>query len=209
MDLTSEDVGSYCVAEIMGTELYTLTPDTVVASAKRLARENGIEHLLVLDNGTLTGIVCGEDLRSASRDALVGECMSSAGAVHRPRHHAPGRRRDHGRERHRLPTGRHRRVPGRHGHDGGADLRGPDRGRAGRGREVRRLRDAPRTCAAIRAPAACRCAPTASAAPRRQVWIRWRTDQFDERGRARFGRVVRGKRRGRALQTRQIPPRLR
>ena len=77
MDLTSEDVGSCCVAEIMGTELYTLTPDTVVASAKRLARENGIDHLLVLDNGTLTGIVCGEDLRSASRDALVGECMSS------------------------------------------------------------------------------------------------------------------------------------
>src|SRR3954462_9264834 len=77
MDLTSEDVGSCCVAEIMGTELYTLTPDTVVASAKRLARENGIEHLLVLDNGTLTGIVCGEALRSASRDALVGECMSS------------------------------------------------------------------------------------------------------------------------------------
>jgi len=77
MDLTSEEVGSCCVAEIMGTELYTLTPDTVVASAKRLARENGIDHLLVLDNGTLTGIVCGEDLRTAARDALVGECMSS------------------------------------------------------------------------------------------------------------------------------------
>jgi len=29
-----------------------------VASAKRLARDNGIKHLLVLDNGTLTGIVC-------------------------------------------------------------------------------------------------------------------------------------------------------
>ncbi len=77
MDLTSEDVGSCCVAEIMGTELYTLTPDTVVASAKRLARENGIEHLLVLDNGTLTGIVCGEDLPRAARDGLGGECMSS------------------------------------------------------------------------------------------------------------------------------------
>jgi CBS domain-containing protein len=77
MDLTSEDVGSCCVAEIMGTELYTLTPDTVVASAKRLARDNDIEHLLVLDNGTLTGIVCREDLRMAARDALVGECMSS------------------------------------------------------------------------------------------------------------------------------------
>jgi CBS domain-containing protein len=78
MDLMSEEeAGSCCVAEVMGTELYTLTPDTVVASAKRLARDNGIEHLLVLDNGTLTGIVCGDDLRTAARDALVGECMSS------------------------------------------------------------------------------------------------------------------------------------
>jgi CBS domain-containing protein len=78
MDLMSEeDVGSCCVAEVMGTELYTLTPDTVVASAKRLARDNGIKHLLVLENGTLTGIVCGDDLFAAARDALVGECMSS------------------------------------------------------------------------------------------------------------------------------------
>jgi CBS domain-containing protein len=71
------EVGSCCVAEVMGTELYTLTPDTVVASAKRLAFENGIDHLLVLDNGTLAGIVCKEDLRHAARDALVAECMSS------------------------------------------------------------------------------------------------------------------------------------
>ena len=78
MDLeTTEDAGSCCVAELMGTELYTLTPDTVVASAKRLARDNGVKHLLVLDNGTLTGIVCGEDLRTAARDSLIGECMSS------------------------------------------------------------------------------------------------------------------------------------
>ena len=71
------EVASCCVAEVMGTELYTLTPDTVVASAKRLAIENGIDHLLVLDNGTLAGIVCKEDLRNAARDALVAECMSS------------------------------------------------------------------------------------------------------------------------------------
>jgi CBS domain-containing protein len=71
------EVGSCCVAEVMGTELYTLTPDTVVASARRLAFDNGIDHLLVLDNGTLAGIVCKDDLRHASRDALVGECMSS------------------------------------------------------------------------------------------------------------------------------------
>jgi len=71
------EVGSCSVAEVMGTELYTLTPDTVVASARRLALDNGIEHLLVLDNGTLAGIVCKEDLRHAARDALVAECMSS------------------------------------------------------------------------------------------------------------------------------------
>jgi CBS domain-containing protein len=71
------EVGACCVAEVMGTELYTLTPDTVVASAQRLALDNGIDHLLVLDNGTLAGIVCKDDLRHAARDALVGECMSS------------------------------------------------------------------------------------------------------------------------------------
>jgi CBS domain-containing protein len=76
MDVMAE-VAECCVAEVMGTELYTLTPDTVVASARRLAVDNGIEHLLVLDNGTLAGIVCKDDLRHASRDALVGECMSS------------------------------------------------------------------------------------------------------------------------------------
>jgi CBS domain-containing protein len=69
--------GSCRVTEVMGTELFTLTPDTVVASAQRLAFDNGIDHLLVLDGGTLTGIVCGEDLRTAARDSLVGEFMTS------------------------------------------------------------------------------------------------------------------------------------
>ncbi|HVR63921.1 MAG TPA: CBS domain-containing protein [Polyangia bacterium] len=72
-----DDVGACRVSEVMGTELYTLTPDTAVASARRLALANGVEHLLVLEKGTLTGIVCGADLRAASRDSLVGECMSS------------------------------------------------------------------------------------------------------------------------------------
>jgi CBS domain-containing protein len=71
------EVAACSVAEVMGTELYTLTPDTVVASAKRLAFDNGIDHLLVLDNGTLAGIVCKGDLRTAARNALVSDCMSS------------------------------------------------------------------------------------------------------------------------------------
>jgi CBS domain-containing protein len=74
MEATAE-AGSCRVVEVMGTELFTLTPDTVVASAQRLAFDNGIRHMLVLDGGTLTGIVCDEDLRTAARDSLVGEFM--------------------------------------------------------------------------------------------------------------------------------------
>jgi CBS domain-containing protein len=68
---------SCCVAEVMGTELFTLTPDTVVGSALRLAASKRIHHFLVIDEGSLTGIVCQEDLRHARQGALVGECMSS------------------------------------------------------------------------------------------------------------------------------------
>ena len=69
------EAGSCQVSEVMGTELFTLTPDTIVGSARRLAWGNGVRHLLVLDGGTLTGIVSDEDLRTAERDALVGELM--------------------------------------------------------------------------------------------------------------------------------------
>ena len=77
METADAAAGSCAVAEVMGTELFTLTPDTVVASARRLAWGNGVRHLLVLDGGTLTGIVSDEDLRTAERDALVGELMRS------------------------------------------------------------------------------------------------------------------------------------
>ena len=80
MDVMAE-VGACCVAEVMGTELYTLTPDTVVASARRLAFDNGIDHLLVLDNGTLTGIVCREDLRTAQRHAGSLKAFVRTGAA--------------------------------------------------------------------------------------------------------------------------------
>ena len=71
------EVASCSVAEVMGTELFTLTPETAVASARRLVLENDIHHMLVLDNGTLAGIVCREDLRFADRDARIADCMTS------------------------------------------------------------------------------------------------------------------------------------
>jgi CBS domain-containing protein len=71
------EVGSCPVAEVMGTEMFTLTPETAVSSARRLVLENDVHHMLVLENGTLAGIVCRDDLRFADRNARVGDCMSS------------------------------------------------------------------------------------------------------------------------------------
>ncbi len=71
------EVGSCSVTEVMGTEMFTLTPETAVSSARRLVLENDVHHMLVLENGTLAGIVCRDDLRFADRNARVGDCMTS------------------------------------------------------------------------------------------------------------------------------------
>lgn len=75
--MSGAEVGSCSVAEVMGTEMFTLTPDTAVSSARRLVLENDVHHMLVLENGTLAGIVCRDDLRYADRNARVGDCMTS------------------------------------------------------------------------------------------------------------------------------------
>lgn len=71
------EVGSCSVAEVMGTEMFTVTPETAVSSARRLVLENDVHHMLVLDKGTLAGIVCSDDLRFADRDARIEDCMTS------------------------------------------------------------------------------------------------------------------------------------
>jgi CBS domain-containing protein len=68
---------SSCVAEVMGTDLFTVTPDTVVGSALRLSSSRRIRHFLVIEGGNLAGIVCQTDLRQARQGALVGDCMKS------------------------------------------------------------------------------------------------------------------------------------
>lgn len=69
--------GTRCVAEMMKTALVTITPDTVVASAHRLAAKHRADYLIVLDNGALTGIVCETDLHRPGRTGMVREHMSS------------------------------------------------------------------------------------------------------------------------------------
>jgi CBS domain-containing protein len=61
----------------MGTELFTLTPDTAVGSALRLATSKQIHHFLVIDDGSLAGIVCESDLLQARAGSLVESCMRS------------------------------------------------------------------------------------------------------------------------------------
>jgi CBS domain-containing protein len=59
----------------MGTELFTLTPDTVVGSALRLASAKDVHHFLVIEEGNLTGIVCASDLKQARVGSQVSGCM--------------------------------------------------------------------------------------------------------------------------------------
>jgi CBS domain-containing protein len=71
------DIGSCTVAEVMGTDLFTLTPETSVESARRLVNMSGNHHLIVIEDGTLAGIVCEADLRKADQDGCVADCMTS------------------------------------------------------------------------------------------------------------------------------------
>lgn len=66
-----------CVAEVMGTSLFTVTPDTAVTAALRLAADKHVSHFLVIDDGGLTGIVCDTDLQRARKETMVEDCMTT------------------------------------------------------------------------------------------------------------------------------------
>jgi len=77
MDVDTLDAETCCVAEVMATDIITLPAHTAVASARRVVKESGAAQALVMDEGTLAGIVCRSDLQRADLDAPVAECMSS------------------------------------------------------------------------------------------------------------------------------------
>ena len=64
------------VAEAMNRSLVTVTPDTSMADAVALVRRTGAEHVLVLDEETLVGILCACDLRGARPEEPVCDRMS-------------------------------------------------------------------------------------------------------------------------------------
>jgi CBS domain-containing protein len=66
-----------CVAEVMGTRWFTLSPDTSASAALRLANDKHVSHFLVVQDGGLAGIVCDRDLQNAGSGKLVEDCMTS------------------------------------------------------------------------------------------------------------------------------------
>ncbi|HEY6106960.1 MAG TPA: CBS domain-containing protein [Anaeromyxobacteraceae bacterium] len=64
------------VAEAMTTAVVTVAPGASVEAARRLARALGAHHLLVIDEGTLVGILCRCDLDEAEPGSEVSDCMS-------------------------------------------------------------------------------------------------------------------------------------
>jgi acetoin utilization protein AcuB len=63
------------VSDVMGTVLFTVTTDTGVASAARFAAEDQVRHLLVLEDGSLVGIVTQGQLCQGPGHKFVKDVM--------------------------------------------------------------------------------------------------------------------------------------
>lgn len=72
------------VSEAMNRAVVTVEPDDSIAAAEEIARATGAEHLLVLDEQTLVGILCACDLRNAGPGETVSDCMSLPVVTVRP-----------------------------------------------------------------------------------------------------------------------------
>jgi CBS domain-containing protein len=65
------------VVDVMQTDVYTLSPETPVSAALNIAYGKHINHLLVVENEILAGILCRDDLCRADRSAPVKNCMTT------------------------------------------------------------------------------------------------------------------------------------
>jgi acetoin utilization protein AcuB len=64
------------VSEVMNRTVVTVEPDASIEVAVALVRRTGAEHILVLDEETLVGILCSCDLRGAEVSERVADRMS-------------------------------------------------------------------------------------------------------------------------------------
>jgi acetoin utilization protein AcuB len=63
------------VSEAMNRAVTAVAPDTSMAEAAALVRRTGAEHVLVMDEQTLVGILCASDLRGAPAEERVRDRM--------------------------------------------------------------------------------------------------------------------------------------
>jgi CBS domain-containing protein len=64
------------VSQAMSRTFATVSPDASMREASLVARRTRAGHLLVLDGDVLVGILCRCDLRAASPDDAVCDCMT-------------------------------------------------------------------------------------------------------------------------------------
>lgn len=72
------------VSEAMNRSLVTIDIDASLAEVIALVRRTGAEHVLVMDEQTLVGILCASDLRGAGPEGRVGDFMSTRVMTVRP-----------------------------------------------------------------------------------------------------------------------------
>ncbi len=72
------------MAEAMNRSLVTVRPDASIAHAIGVVRRSGAEHVLVMEEQRLVGILCACDLRGADGEGRVESCMSSPVVTVRP-----------------------------------------------------------------------------------------------------------------------------
>jgi CBS domain-containing protein len=65
------------VGEVMSQAVVSVAPDTEASVARLMAEDEGIHHLIVLDNQRLMGIVCEYDLFLAKPTDRVSACMKA------------------------------------------------------------------------------------------------------------------------------------
>ncbi len=64
------------VSEAMNRSLGTVTPDAPLSAALALVRRTGAEHVLVMEDQNLVGILCACDLRGAGPEEEVCDRMT-------------------------------------------------------------------------------------------------------------------------------------
>jgi len=74
--------GAMRVADVMRTDVPTITPDTTLDDILQIAWHRGVRHLLVVEGAALVGIVSDRDLKRAlTGDASIGRGRTTAADI--------------------------------------------------------------------------------------------------------------------------------